>query len=173
MNAEAKIISQHNLDCSSLENLANDIAKRLNCNLEFGQYQSSNGKHEFVKLGAVTLNSKGISTTLYDMTNDNASEYNYVLELGDEAKLIYSNIINILPPWEEDFDTVFNNFNSREFIEEPYYTGVFDELRKLGSDKVYFIKDTHEPELSIKVDINAQDYIQQIKDKATLFEVVL
>ncbi len=173
MNAEAKIISQHNLDCSSLENLANDIANRLNCNIEFGQYQNLNGKHEFIKLGTVTLNSKGIITTLYDMTNDNASEYNYVLELGEEAKLIYSDIINILPPWEEDFDRIFNIFNSQEFIEEPYYTGVFDELRKLGSDKVYFIKDNNEPEITIKTKSSTQDYIQQIKDKVTFFEVAL
>lgn len=48
MKAEAKIISKHNLDCSTLENLANDIAIRLCCNIEYGQYQNDNGKHHFI-----------------------------------------------------------------------------------------------------------------------------
>ena len=39
MNVEAKIISKHNLDCSTLENLASDIAIRLGYNVEYGQYQ--------------------------------------------------------------------------------------------------------------------------------------
>ena len=173
MNEEAKIISQHNLDCSSLENLAKDIANRLNCNIEYGQYQNTNGNHEFVQLGSVELNSKGITTTIYDMSNDNASAYNYVLELGEEAKLIYDNIIHVLPPWEEEFETVFNNFNSQGFMEEPYYLGIFEELKKLGADKVFFIKDSNETELQINNGITAPEFIQQIKDKATFFEVTI
>lgn len=173
MEEEAKIISKHNLDCSSLENLAKDIANRLECNIEYGQYQNQNGKHEFIPFGNVEVNPKGITTTIYDMTNDKNSEYNYVLELGEEAKLIYNDLIQVLPPWEEEFDTLFDNFNSKGFKVEPYYLGILDELKKLGGDKIYIVKDTSEPELTIKSNVTFLDYLKTIKDKATFFEVAI
>jgi hypothetical protein len=37
MNQEAKIISKHNLDLSSIEKLANDIGNRLNSNVKYGE----------------------------------------------------------------------------------------------------------------------------------------
>lgn len=171
MSTETKIICKHELDYSSLENLANDIAQRLNCNIEYGQYQNNNGKHEFIQLGVVEANPNGIISTIYDMRNNNSSEYSYVLELGEEAKLIYNSIIQVLPPWEEEFDTVFNNFNSQGFAEESYYLGVFEELKKLGGDKVYFIKDTNEPNLELKNELSFNDYLKLLKDEATFFEV--
>lgn len=89
MEPEAKIISKHNLDCSTLENLANDIANRLECNVEYGQYQKDNGKHQYIVLGTVQAIEKGVTCTLYDLRDSNNSIYNFVLELGEEAKMIY------------------------------------------------------------------------------------
>ena len=83
MNEEVKIISIHNLDCSSLENLAKDIGNRLDCNIEYGYYQNNNGQHEFVQFGTVEVNSNENITTIYDMTNDDTSEYNYIVEHGE------------------------------------------------------------------------------------------
>ena len=80
MNEEAIIISKHQLDCSSLENLANDISNRLNCNIEYGQYQNKNGQHEFIQFGSIELSPNGFTTTIYDMTQDINSDYNYVIE---------------------------------------------------------------------------------------------
>lgn len=73
MEFEAKIISKQSLDCSSLENLAKDISNRLDCNIEFGHYQVNNGNHEFIPFGEIIVNANGITTTLYDMTNDDNS----------------------------------------------------------------------------------------------------
>lgn len=93
--------------------------------------------------------------------------------MGEEAKLIYNDIIQVLPPWEEEFETTFNNFNSKGLNEEPYYRGVFDELKKLGTNKIYFIKDTFETDLEIKSKTIAEEYLIKMKDKATYFEVSL
>lgn len=173
MEFEAKIISKHNLDSSSLENLAKDIANRLECNIEYGQYQINNGKHEFIQFGDIVVNPNGITTTLYDMTNDDNSEFNYVVELGDEAKLIFNDIIELLPPWEEDYEQAFEKFKANGFKEQSYYTGVFEELKKLGADKVYFIKDNLEPEVTILGQSTLEKYLDTVKAKATFFEIQL
>jgi hypothetical protein len=173
MNEEAKIISKHKLDCSSLENLAKDIVNRLDCNVEYGRYHNNEGQHEFIQMGLLEVNPKGITATIYDMKNDNTSEFNYVLELGEEAKLIYHDIIHVLPPWEEEFETAFNNFKSKGLQNEPYYMGVFDDLKKFGADKIYFIKETFEYEIALKLTTSLEDYLIQIKNTATYFEVAL
>ncbi|MFE3867477.1 hypothetical protein ACFX5E_05230 [Flavobacterium sp. LS2P90] len=172
MNEESKIISTHNLDCSSLENLAKDVANRLDCNVEYGYHQIHNGQHEFVQFGTVEINSNGNITTIYDMTNDETSECNYIVEQGEEAKLIYYDIIQVLPPMETEFNKAFRNFNTNGFKEAPYYLNVFKELKKLGADKIYFIKETFEPELDIVENTTSAAYLQTIKEKATYFEVV-
>lgn len=172
MNEEVKIISTHNLDCASLENLAKDIANRLDCNIEYGYVQNHHGQHEFIQFGSVEVNTKGLTITIYDMTNDDTCEYNYIVEQGEEAKLIYYDLIQILPPVALAFETVFDNFNSNGFKEEPYYLGLFDELKKLGADKTYFIKDSFEPEMEIIKETTAVAYLQTTIDKATYFEVI-
>lgn len=173
MEEEAKIISKHNLDCSSLENLAIDIANRLGYTIDYGQYQNLNGKNEFVQNGTVEVVVNGIKTTLYDLRNDGNSPYNFILELGEEAKVIYKDFIQILPPWEEEYNTVFDIFNSKRFKEEPYYNGVFDELQKLGADKVYFIKDTFVPELAIPEKATLENYLKIVEQNTTYFEVII
>jgi uncharacterized protein with ParB-like and HNH nuclease domain len=172
MNEEVKIISNHNLDCSSLENLAKDIGNRLDCNIEYGYYQNNKGQHEFVQFGTVEVNSNFNITTIYDMTNDDTSVYNYIVEHGEEAKLIYKDIIQVLPPMATEFETALNNFNTNRFKEEPYFTRVCNELNKLGADTIYFIKETFETELDIMENTTSADYLPTIKDKAMYFEVV-
>lgn len=96
-----------------------------------------------------------------------------MLELGDEAKLIFNDLIQVLPPWEEDFDQAFNKYNANEFKEENYYTGVFEELKKLGAEKVYFIKDTLKPELTISARSRAEKYLASLITNATFFEIAV
>lgn len=172
MEAEAKIISKHNLDCSTLESLAKDIAGRLESNIEYGQYQNDNGKHHYIALGKVEIKENGIMSTLYDLRNDDNSAYNFVLELGEVAKVIYDDFIEFMPPFEEQYEKVAITFNSDGFA-NSYYLGVFDELQKLGADKVYFIKDTFAPELAIPENTTIESYLKTIQKETTFFEVPL
>lgn len=173
MIEEAKIISRHNLDCSSLENLANDIACRLGYNIEYGQYQNENGNHHFIVLGNVTLKENGILATLYGLRNDSNSTHNFVLELGEEAKVIYEDFIDFMPPWEEQFDSVETAFNKDGFTGNSFYLGVFKELQKLGADIVYFIKDTFAQELAIPENSTLESYLKIIQKETTFFKLPL
>lgn len=173
MIEEAKILSSHNLDCSSIESLAVDISNRLDCNIEYGKYQNDNGNHHYVALGTVEANDNGIRHTLFDLRNNENSSYQFVLELGEEAKLIYTDFIDLMPPWEEDYHKVEDIFNRDGFANNSYYLGVFHELQKLGADKVYFIKDTFAPELAIPENPTMDAYLKIIQKETTFFEVVL
>jgi hypothetical protein len=174
MEEEVKIISKHNLDCSSLESLANDIANRLGINIEYGQYQNENGKHNYVSLGAVEVQKNGIMSTLYDLRNNKNSDYNFVLEFGEEAKVIYNDFIELILPFDlVQFKSMERNFKINGFTNEPYYTNAFIELQKLGADKVYFIKDTFAPELAIPENTTMDDYLKIIQKETAFFEVIL
>ncbi|HKO76602.1 MAG TPA: hypothetical protein VJU52_05260 [Flavobacterium sp.] len=173
MNEDVKIISKHNLDCSSLENLASDIAIRLGCNIEYGQYQNENNSHNFNVLGTVTINDSNIVTTLYDLRNDEDSTYDFVLELGEDAKVIYKDFIDFMPPWEEQFDRLASEFKKNGLANDSLYSGVFNELHKLGADTVYFIKDTFVPELAIPENIIMDTYLKKVEKETILFEVPL
>lgn len=170
---EAKIISKHNLDCSTLENLANDIANRLDCNIEYGQYQNENGKHHYVALGTVEVKENGIMSTLYDLRNKENSNSNFVLELGEEAKVIYGDFIEFMPAWEEQYNYALNIFNDNGFVSDSVYSRIFEEFQKLGADKVYIIKDTFTPELAIPENTTMEAYLKQVQKETAFFEVVL
>ncbi|MES2239407.1 MAG: hypothetical protein V4497_04030 [Bacteroidota bacterium] len=173
MEPEAKIISKHNLDCSTLENLANDIANRLNCNIEYGQYQNENGKHNYVALGTVEVKENGIMSTLYDLRNNKNSDYNFVLELGEEAKVIYKDFVEFMPAWEEQYENVASINNKNGLANNSLYNRIFDELQKLGADIVYFIKDAYTPALAIPENAIFDNYLTTVQQNATFFEVVL
>jgi hypothetical protein len=173
MNVEAKIISKHNLDCSTIENLASDIAIRLGYNIEYGQYQKEDGNHHFNVLGAVTVKENGIVATLYDLRNDEISDYNFVFEIGEVANVIYEEFIEFMPPWEEQYKTALNQFNNGGFSNDSFYAGIFNELQKLGADKVYFIKDTFTPELAITKNTTLESYLEIIQKETAYFEVPL
>jgi hypothetical protein len=173
LEEEVKIISKHNLDCSSLESLANDIANRLGNNIEYGQYQNVEGKHEFVQYGIVEVVENNITTTLYDLRNDENSSHNFVLELGEEAKVIYEDLIEFMPAWEEQYETVESTNNSNGLVNDSFYNGVFDELQKLGADKVIFIKNTFIPELGIAKNETLENYLKTVQQKTAFFDVIL
>lgn len=173
MDFEAKIISKHNLDLSSIENLANDIATRLNSNVEFGEYRKSDNKHSFISLGIITKNESGIFSTLYNLQKDTQSNYDYVLELGEEAKLIYKDMISVIPPWEEQFDAVLSKFLEGTLTKDPYYSGVFQELKIFGADKVLFIKEANPATMDIKVNHTWEQYTVDIQEKEESFMVPL
>jgi hypothetical protein len=173
MEEEVKIISKHNLDCSTLESLANDISNRLGINIEYGQYQNANGKHEFVQHGTVEVTKNDIKTTLYDLRNDKNSSHNFVLELGEEAKVIYADFIEFMPAWEEQYEKVASTNNKKGLANDSFYNGVFDELQKLGADKVIFIKNTFIPELAISENTTLEKYLKKVKQNTTFFEVIL
>jgi hypothetical protein len=173
MEEEVKIISKHNLDCSTLESLANDIANRLGNNIEYGQYQNVEGKHEFVQHGTVEVIENGIRTTLYDLRSDETSTHNFVLEFGEEAKVIYQDFIEFMPAWEEQYKNVVSINNNNGLANDSFYNGVFDELQKLGADKIYFIKDTFTPELAIPENATLTSYLKTVQQNASFFEVIL
>jgi hypothetical protein len=173
MEDDVKIISKHNLDCSSLESLANDIANRLGNNIEYGKYQNVEGKHEFVQYGIVEVVENNIRTTLYDLRNDENSSHNFVLELGEEAKVIYEDFIEFMPAWEEQYETVVSTNNSKGLVNDSFYNGVFDELQKLGADNVIFIKNTFIAELAIAKNETLENYLKTVQQNATFFDVIL
>lgn len=173
MNEEAKIISKHNLDLSSTEKLANDIATRLNNNVEYGEYSKGENGHNFIALGTVTKNETGITSTLYNLQNDTNSNYDYVLELGEEAKLIYQDMISSIPPWEEQYDTVLTDYLEGSLNKKPYYSEVFDELRKLGADKVLFLRESNPETLDIKGYHTWEQYSVDMQEKEDSFMVSL
>ncbi|TDD74609.1 hypothetical protein [Flavobacterium caseinilyticum] len=173
MNEEAKIISKHNLDLSSTEKLANDIATRLNSNVEYGEYSKGENGHNFIPLGTITKNESGIFSTLYNLQNDTNSNYDFVLELGEEAKLIYKDMISFIPPWEEQFDTVLKDYLEGTLITDPYYSGVFDDLRDFGADKVLFVKELNPETLDIKANQTWEQYSADIQEKEESFIVAL
>ncbi len=171
MDFEAKIISKHNLDLSNIEALANDIATRLNSNVEFGKYNKADNGHNFISLGTINKNESTIFSTLYDLQNDTASNYYYVLELGEEAKLIYKDIISFIPPWEEQFETALENFIEGTLGTDHYYSGVFQELYKFGGDTVFFIKESNPASIDIKLNQTWDDYTVSIQEKEEFFIV--
>lgn len=173
MDFEAKIISKHNLDVSSIENLAKDIANRLNSNVEYGEYSVSENGHEFKLLDKITKNQGGIFSTLYDLKNNKTSNYDYVLELGEEAKLIYKDMISFIPPWEEKYQNVKSNYNLGKLITDSYYSGVFQELHNFGADKVVFIEESNQHNVSIKHDQTWENYINHIQKNGEFFTVTL
>jgi hypothetical protein len=173
MEEDVKIISKHNLDCSTLEMLAKDISSRLGNNIEYGQYQNENGKYNYVALGTVEVKENGIMSTLYDLRNNKNSDYNFVLELGEEAKVIYEDFIEFMPAWEEQYETVESTNNSKGLVNDSFYNGVFDELKKLGADKVIFIKNTFIPELAIAKNETLENYLKTVQQNATFFDVIL
>lgn len=173
MNEEAKIISKHNLDLSSTEKLANDIATRLNNNVEYGEYIKGENGHNFIALGTVTKNETGIISTLYNLQNDINSNYDYVLELGEEAKLIYKDMISSIPPWEEQYETVLTYYLEGSLTKKPYYSEVFDELRKLGADKVLFLRESNPETLDIKGNHTWEQYSVDMQEKEDSFMVSL
>lgn len=129
MDLEAKIISKHNLDLSSIENLASDIAARLNCNVEFREYSKSDKGHIFSPLGKIIRNESDIFSTLFNLQTDKLSNYDYVLELGEEAKLIYKKMISFFPPREVLYDEVLTNFNEGALATDSYYAGFLKSLK--------------------------------------------
>jgi hypothetical protein len=173
MDFEAKIISKHNLDISNVEILANDIANRLNINIEFGQYNLIEHKHNFELLGKITKSESTICSTLYNLTNNPLSSYGYVLELGEEAKLIYKDIISLITPWEEMYDYVKSQNEQKELTKTSYYASVFEELVKLGADEVIFIKESNSGELEISNQDTWDKYYNRISKKEDFFTVPL
>lgn len=173
MNEEAKIISKHNLDLSSIEKLANDIANRLNNNVEYGEYSNGKNGHNFISLGTITKNETGIFSTLYNLQNDTNSNYDFVLELGEEAKLIYKDMISFIPPWEEQYDTVLKGFLAGTLTQDPFYSVVFDELCIFGADKVLFAKESNPETLDIKGNQTWEKYSVDIQKKQESFMVSL
>ena len=173
MNEEVKIISKHNLDLSTTEKLANDIASRLNSNVEYGEYSKGENGHNFIPLGMISKNESGIFSTLYDLQNDTNSNYDYVLELGDQAKLIYKDMISVIPASEEQFDKVLSHYLEDTLAKDSYYSGVFDELRNFGADKILFVKELNPETLDIKENQTWEQYSVDIQDKEESFIVAL
>ena len=173
MNEEAKIISKHNLDLSSTEKLANDIATRLNSNVEYGEYSKGENGHNFIPLGMITKNESGIFSTLYNLQNDTNSNYAYVLELGDQAKLIYKDMISVIPALEEQFDKVLAHYLEGKLAKDPYYSRVFNDLRDFGADKVLFIKESNPETFDIAGNQTWEQYFRDIQAKEESFMVSL
>lgn len=173
METAAKIIAQHDLDTSSLENLAKDIAQRWNYTVEYGAYENQEGQHNFIQYGAIELLQSNVMVTLYDTSKDKNSLHNFVIEHGEEAKIIYNDIIEIQPPWEEQYQIILEKFQTNKMEMDEYYNGVFEECRKIGALKIYFLKDSFHSSYPIDQETTFLDYMEVIKNKIPFFVVNL
>ncbi|UOK43402.1 MULTISPECIES: hypothetical protein [Flavobacterium] len=132
---EAIIVGKHNLNIANVEALAKDIAHRLNINIEYGFHDNG-----FRETGKIINHPNEVVYRLTDQKNIN-QQCNYVLELGDEAKIIYQEIISLQLPRTEDYRTLIklhkNYDNGLAHFE--YFAIYFEELKKLGAAKIYVI----------------------------------
>lgn len=168
-STEARILAIHNFDTSSLENLANDIANRFGCNVKFGYYENSEDQMGIVRV----ISAKDVTASLYGMSNVLDKRYDYVLEFGEEAKIIHNDFMEIMPPWDQPYDDILKVMQADTLDRISYYNTLFEECRKSGADKVYFIKDYS----NLLFDANSQNlfkhYIEIFKSKFPYFEVKL
>lgn len=138
---EATIIAKHNLNVSNIDSLANDIASRLNINIEFGIFDFKSNK--LIASGHIINDENNPTYYLFPQNNNHPEEVNYVLELGDEAKLIYKEIISLMLPFPLEYDDLIEEHTSNP---EGLFTGgnlktSLEGLQKLGAQKIYFIGD--------------------------------
>ncbi|MDG1871945.1 MAG: hypothetical protein P8I78_08295 [Flavobacterium sp.] len=173
MDAEVKIISKHNLDCTSLENLAKDISNRLGWNVEFGQYHNANNELKFIVEGLIEVSNNGIKSTLYKGLDNKFANYNYCLELGDQAILIYDDFIDFMPVIEIEYEDLSESFINEGTKNNPFLQSIFAELQKLGADKIYLIKDTFTPELAIPANAKLEAYIKSLQQNTTFIEAIV
>jgi hypothetical protein len=145
MNQEAVILSKHNLDVSNIDILANDLASRLNLNIEFGHYDFKN--NSFNLYGAITNDPKEPFFKLFPQNNDHPDEVNFVLELGEGAHVIYKEILNLILPFPLEYDDLYEEHksNPKGLFSDGLLKNWLDELLKLGADEIYFISDFGKP----------------------------
>ncbi|MFD2891382.1 hypothetical protein ACFS5J_05070 [Flavobacterium chuncheonense] len=155
MEAELKIIVKHNLDTTSLENLAKDIATRLNQNIEYGQFKLLNENQQYSKLGTIKVNDSNVQNTLYDTAKIETSYSQFVLEMGEEAKVFYNDIIELQLPYDLYYDEVLEHKNQNTIEHNPYLKTALSELQKLGIKTIYCIKD----DFSNKTLLNRQSWL--------------
>lgn len=171
--AEARIIIAHNLNTTSLENLAQDLATKWNHNVEYGAYENKNGEHHFVHYGTITIEESPVTITLYDTSKDDNSSHNYVIECGEEAKILYNNILEIVPAWEEDFQNIMDKFQNQDIDNDAYYEVLFTECRQIGADKVVFFMEDYDRNFDAELQGTLEGFIKTIKDKVPYLEIKL
>lgn len=138
---EAVILSKHSLDISSIAALAHDLANRLNINIEFGKFDFKNDK--LIVLDSIISNHNEPIYSLFPQNNHTPDEVHYVLELGDEAKLIYKNILSLMLPFQLEYEDLYQEHisNPDGLNDNDYLKTSINKLQKLGAQEVYFIGD--------------------------------
>lgn len=141
MIIEANIVAKHNLNISSMEALANDLASRLSLNIEFGNYDFKNDN--FIVLGSSTNTPGAPFFKLFPENSSFPNEVSFILELGDGAQKIFKEIINLTLPYPLAYNDLYEEHldNPKGLLSKGILNDWLEELLKLGADKIYFIED--------------------------------
>lgn len=166
---EPIIIGKHNLNISDVEALANDIAERLNINIEYGYHDNG-----FQKTDEIINHPDKQLYRLTDQKNLN-QQTQFVLELGDEAKIIYQEIISLQLPFTEDYRSLYKLHKNHEngLSHFQYLNFYFEEFKKLGAPKIYFIDTSNAAETGINFGDEGkytwEEYTNRVKANCNYF----
>ncbi len=173
---EPFILANHSLDTNNIEVLANDIANRLEINISYKiQDYSSENDNSSDGLRKIEKDKNKPYYILFSQTNDYKNTIEYYLELGDEAKIITKEIIELQAPFVLRYDKLLQDVENNTIREFDYMDSVLNEFQKLGADEVYFVisKDEYSDAMQIGKfnQLTWSELLQVIKEKTKYFTI--
>ncbi|MFK7031894.1 hypothetical protein [Flavobacterium oreochromis] len=129
MHPETIIFSNHTLDTSHIENLANQLASVLNLNIEICEYQNGTTIQN-------TISGNILSEDISYLSSNQLGKSKYVLEIGEAALLISDEILMYDLPLQTEFNSINpDNLNS-------FFMSISNELKSLGASEIIIAEDS-------------------------------
>lgn len=129
METETIIFSNHNLDTSDIQKLAEKLATSLKLNIEICEYENGETLQN-------TIGGNLESEEMYYLNTNDLGASKYVLEMGEAALLISDEIITYDLPIYTPLDT----FNPTQL--DNTHTVVIKELKALGATEIVYAEDS-------------------------------
>ncbi len=129
METETIIFSNHNLDTSDIQKLAEKLATSLKLNIEICEYENGETVQN-------TIGGNLESEELYYLNANDLGASKYVLEMGETALLISDEIITYDLPIYTPLDT----FNPAQL--DKTHTVVIKELKALVATEIVYAEDS-------------------------------
>lgn len=129
MQTETIIFSNHNLDTSKIDILANQLAKLLKLNIEICENQNGEKVQNIIS-------GNSNNEDRYNLNLNNLGNSKYVLEIGEIGILISDEIIS----YELPLVIPFNSINPNKM--DSTHTFVVNKLKALGATEIVFAEDS-------------------------------
>ncbi|MFK7059735.1 hypothetical protein V3Q90_06315 [Flavobacterium oreochromis] len=129
MQPETIIFSNHTLDTSHIEKLANQLAYTLKFNIEFNEYISGETIQN-------TIGGNLENDVVAYLSSNLLGKSKYVLEVGEATLLISSEIISYDLPLHTSLDS-FNHLQLNET-----FSMIINELKALGATEIIIAEDS-------------------------------